>query len=143
MGRRIDQICEVLRIKLTNVESNLAALRAKVEARPQASEKEMIRHLEGVRHRIKLDRTKLLAARAEVEEWAGTRTMATTDMIAAWIVARETSKLQDWSDQAERHAEASIEIALSAIDEAEQAAVEAWLARNDVISVIAARRRFW
>lgn len=142
MGQRINQFCEVLRIKLTNVESNLAALRAVVEARPHASEKEICRYLAEVQHRIKSDRIKLLAARAEVKDWVASRKTVTSNEIAVWKVARELSKLQNRADQVERYAEASIEIALSAVDEAEQAALEAWLARIDANFVIAARRSF-
>jgi hypothetical protein len=39
--------------------------------------------------------------------------------------------LQRRSDNAERYAAAAIDVAVAAVDEAEQASLEAWLARQD------------
>ena len=33
MGQRIDQFCETLHLKLTNVDSNISALKAKIDGK--------------------------------------------------------------------------------------------------------------
>ena len=40
MGQRIDQFCESLRLKLTNVDSNMHALKAKSDGKAQGAEQE-------------------------------------------------------------------------------------------------------
>jgi hypothetical protein len=52
-------------------------------------------------------------------------------VVADWKCRRDVAKLQDRADRAERCAVATIEVAAAAIDEAEQASLEAWLARVD------------
>jgi hypothetical protein len=62
---------------------------------------------------------------------------STADRVAEWKSNRETSKLQNRADKAERYAAATIAVALAAVDEAEQAAIEAWLTRQDANSPLA------
>jgi hypothetical protein len=44
--------------------------------------------------------------------------------------------LQNRADKAERYAAGAIDIAVEAVDEAEQASLEAWLAREDANAVL-------
>lgn len=131
MSQRIDQFCEDLRVKLTNIEGALKGVKGKIEGKAQHAEQEVRSHLERVRGRIEQDRAKASAARAEVNAWVEGRKVTTAEKIAEWKTKREISKLQNRADQAERYAAAAEVIALAAVDEAEQAAVEAWLARQD------------
>jgi hypothetical protein len=134
MGQRIDQFCEDLRLKLTNIDSGLVGLKAKIDGKAQHAEQEVSSHLERVQRRIQQDRAKVSTAHAEVKNWLEDRKNITTDKIAEWKAKRETSKLQNRADQAERYAAAAIDVALATVDEAEQAALEAWLARQDANS---------
>jgi len=131
MGQRIDQFCEDLRVKRTNIDSGLGGLKAKIDGKAQNAEQEARSHLEKVQKRIEQDRTKVSAAQTQVKNWVEGRKTATRDTIAEWKAKRETGKLQNRADTAERYAAAAIDIALAAVDEAEQAALEAWLARQD------------
>lgn len=131
MGQRIDQFCEDLRLKLTNIDSGLDGLKAKIDTRAQTAEQEARSHLEKVQKRIEQDRTKVSAAQTEVKNWVEERKTATRDKIAEWKAKRETSKLQNRADKAERYAAATIVVAVAGADDAEQAALEAWLARQD------------
>jgi chromosome segregation ATPase len=131
MGQRIDQFCEDLRRKLTNIDSGLEGLKTKIDGKAQHAEQDVRGHLEKVQRRIEQDRAKVSAARAEMKDWVEGRKIATTDKIAEWKAKRETSKLQNRADQAERYAASAIAVGLAAVDEAEQAALEAWLARQD------------
>ena len=132
MGQRIDQFCEDLRLKLTNIESGVGGLKAKIDGKAQNAEQEVRNHFDKVQKRVEQDRTKLSAAQTEVKNWIAERKTETRDRVAEWKAKRETSKLQNRADKAERYAAATIVVALAAADEAEQAALEAWLARQDV-----------
>ncbi|MGA7181625.1 MAG: hypothetical protein WBX11_18860 [Thiobacillaceae bacterium] len=131
MGQRIDQFCETLRIKLTNVDSGLNDLKAKIDKKAQHAEQDIRSHLDGLQRRIEQDQKKVSAARAEVKDWMDSRKVDTHAKIAEWKAKHETSKLQNRADKAERYAAAAIVIAVAAVDEAEEAALEAHLARQD------------
>jgi hypothetical protein len=131
MGQRIDQLCETLRIKLTNVDSGLKDIKAKIDKKAEHAEQDVRSHLDGLRGRIKQDQKKVSAARAKVEDWVESRKVDTDAKIAEWKAKRETSKLQKRADKAEEYAAAAIVVSLAAVDEAEEAALEAYLARQD------------
>jgi hypothetical protein len=131
MSQRIDQFCENLRIKLTNIESNINGLKAKIDAKSQRAEQDVRSHLDTVQGRIEQNRAKVAASQAEVKAWMDDRKVATADKVAEWKAKHEINKLQNRADRAERYATASIEVAMAFVDDAEQATLEAWLARQD------------
>lgn len=131
MGQRIDQFCEDLRVKLTKMDDALNGLKAKIDKKAQRADEEVRDHLADVQKRIDRDRSKVVAAQADVKNWAEERKIVTKDKIAEWKAKRETSRLQKRAEGAERYAAAALDIALAAVDDAEQAALEAWLARQD------------
>jgi hypothetical protein len=134
MGQRIDKFSEDLRLKLTNIDSGLSGLKAKLDGKAQNAEQEARSYFEKVQKRIEQDRAKVSTAQTEVKNWLEQRKTATRDTIAEWKAKRETSKLQNRADKAEHYAAAAIVVALAGVDEAEQAALEAWLARQDANS---------
>jgi hypothetical protein len=131
MSQRIDKFLEDLRLKLTNVKSGLDGLKSKIDVKAQNAEQEVRSHLEQVQRRIEQSRTKVSAAQAEVTNWVEAKKVTTAAKIADWKAKHETSQLQNRADGAERYAAASIDVALGAVDEAEQATLEAWLAQQD------------
>jgi predicted nucleic acid-binding Zn-ribbon protein len=136
MAQRIDQFCEDLRLKLTNIDSGLSGLKAKIDGKTQNVEQDVRGHLERVQKRVEQGRDKVSASQAELKNWVEDKKTATSEKIAEWKAKRETSKLQNRADKAERYAAAAIDIAVAAVDEAEQASLEAWLAREDANAVL-------
>jgi hypothetical protein len=131
MSHRIDLFCEDLRQKLTIIESGLQGLKAKVEANEVHAERDVRNHLDRVRKRIDQGRTNVCAAKAEVKSWAEDRNSITADKIAQLKTKRDVAKLQGRANKAERYSVAAVKVATAVIDEAEQASLEAWLARAD------------
>jgi len=134
MGQRIDRFCEELRLKLSSIDSGFDSLQAKIDGGAQHAEAEVRSHLEKVRGRIEQDRANVAAARAGLDKWAEQRKAATAATIAAWKAKREIDKLQRRAEDAELYAAAAKAIASAAVDEAEQASLEAWLARHDALA---------
>jgi hypothetical protein len=132
MGQRIDQFCENLRQKLTIADSGLDGLKAKIDANAAHAVQDVQTHLQRVQNRIEQGRSKVSAAQADIRNWADERKAATKENVAEWKAKRDLAKLNRRALGAERYAAASIDIAVAAIDEAEQASLEAWLARADV-----------
>lgn len=139
MGERIDQFCENLRIKLTSIDNNMESLKAKIDGKARTAEQDVRSHLDGVKKRVEQDRTKVAAAQADIKKWAEERKATTSEKIAEWKTKREMAKLQSRAESAERYAAGAAVVALAAVDEAEQASLEAWLARKDVESAQAAK----
>jgi hypothetical protein len=131
MGERIDQFCENLRIKLTSIDKKMQQLKAKIDSKAQTAEQEVRIQLDAVKKRLKQDRTKVETAQADVKKWVDEFKLASNEKIAEWKVKRDEAKLQIRAEIAERYAVAAAVVALTAVDEAEQAALEAWLARKD------------
>lgn len=131
MGQRIDQFGETLRNKLASVDSGLKDIKAKIDTKAEHAEQNVRSHLDGLQGRIKQDQKKVSAARAQVEDWVESRKVDTEAKIAEWKTNRETSKLQKRADKAEEYAAAAIVVSVAAVDEAEEAALEAYLARLD------------
>jgi len=134
MGQRIDQFCEDLRVKLSNIDSRFGSLKAKIDSKNQQAEQAVRGHLGEVQTRIEQERNKVSAAQLKVKNWVEGRKIATNEKIAEWKAKRETTKLRNRADDAEEYAAATIDVALAAVDDAEQAALEAWLARLDADS---------
>ena len=129
VNERIDQFCENLRVKLTSVDDNMRALKAKIDSKERTVEQDVKFHLDSVKKRIAQDRAKLEAAQADIKKWAEERQAATDEKVADW-----KAKLKGSAEAAERYAAGAAVVALAAVDEAEQAAREAWLARKDADS---------
>ncbi len=137
MGKHIDQFCEDLHQKLTITDSGLDGLKAKIDAKATHVDQDVHSHLDRVRNRIAQSRSKVAAAQAQIKAWADEKKTATSDKIAEWKAKRETGKLLNRADLAERYAAAASDVAIAAFDEAEEAALEAWLARMDADAVMA------
>jgi hypothetical protein len=131
MGQRIDQFCDDLRRKLTSIDNNMDSLKTEIDNRSQNAEQEVQKSLDAVKKRIELGAAKLVTAQAEVKRWAEERKTATDKKIVEWKTKREAAKLQDRADSAERYAAAVAIVASAALEEVQQAALEAWLARKD------------
>ena len=84
-----------------------------------------------MRKRIDQARTKVSVARTDVATWVQDHNAITIDTVAVWKTKRDVEKLQGRADKAERYAAATADVATAAIDEAEQASLEAWLAQAD------------
>jgi deoxyribodipyrimidine photolyase len=131
MSERIDQFCENLRVKLTTIDNNIQSLKSKIDAKAKTAEQDVRVHLDSVKKRVEQDRSKVEAAQNELKKWLDEYRAVTKEKIADWKASGERIKLRSRAEIAERYAKATAVIAAAAVDEAEQAALEAWLARRD------------
>ncbi|WP_137152092.1 hypothetical protein [Devosia sp. FKR38] len=131
MGQRIDQFCEDLRLKLTAIDDGVTALKANV----QEHNSELVQHVRDRRDaldaRIKERHQHIVDANHRAMAWGESRKLETQAQIDAWKQSREIDKLERRAQSAEAYASDIAEIALAAVDEAESAALDAWLARLD------------
>jgi hypothetical protein len=139
VSQRIDQFCENLRVKLTSIDDNMRGLKDKIDSKERTVERDVQLHLVSVKTRIAQDRSKLDAAQADINKWAEERKAATDEKVAEWKAKLEKAKLKARAEAAERYAAGAAVVALAAVDEAEQASLEAWLARKDADSAQGAK----
>src|SRR5208283_6154569 len=104
MNERIDQFCENLRVKLTSIDNNMQALKAKIDSKARTAEQDVQSHLDSVKKRIAEDHTKLAAAQADIKKWAEEREAVTDEKIAEWKAKLEKAKLKGRAEAAERYA---------------------------------------
>jgi hypothetical protein len=135
VNQRIDQFCENLRVKLTSIDNNMKSIKGKIDSKAQSVDKDVRSHLDGVKKRMEQDRAKWTTAQADMKKWAEERKAATNEKVAEWKSKLEIAKLQSRAEGAKRYAEAAAVMAAAAVDEAEQASLEAWLARKDAETV--------
>jgi hypothetical protein len=134
MSERIDQFCETLRSKLTSIDGNMQALKAKIDSKAQNAEQEARAQLDAVKKRVEQERAKLTTAQNDMQKWLEEHKAMTDEKIAEWKAKHEKAKLQGRADNAQRYAAAAAVVAIAAADEAEKASLEAWLARKDADS---------
>ncbi len=132
-SQQLDRFSESLKTKLAEANSRLDNLKAKIESKAQHADDEVRARLDQLQKRIEQDRAKVEAAQVEVKAWIEARKDETAEKIAEWKSKFEINALENRAARAERYAAATADAALAAIDEAEWAALEAWLARRDVI----------
>ncbi len=130
MNQRIDQFRETIRLKVMQVDSDLSALKAKIDAKAETVERDARDSLAAVTKRIEQGETKTSAARLEVETWLKQQRSLAESAIAELKAKGKSSKVKINADLAERYAMAAVDVAAAAINSAEQAALEAWLARR-------------
>lgn len=131
MGKQSEKFGEVLRAKLSNIETNLRDVKSAIDAKANKAEHDVRARLDAAKKRIEQDRAKITAAQAEVKNWADEQKSASSEKIAEWKTRHETAKLQHRAEGAERFADATVDLAVAALEEAEHAVLQAWAARID------------
>ena len=134
MAERIDNFCENLRLKLTGIDNEMQSLKAKIDAKLKTAGQDVQTQLSAVKKRIEQDRAKVEAAQNDMKEWMDERKATSREKIAEWKAKLEKAKLQGYAETTERYAAGAAIVALAAVHHAQEAALEAWLARNEADS---------
>lgn len=137
MSERIDRFCENLRVKLTSVETDVAAIRERIHASVGSAESEILKRRDAVAADVTATRENLAGAKAAAATWAEEQKATTSEMIEDWKATANAKLLCKRADAAEAYAEATLQIAMEAVDEANLAALDAWIARADADAVAA------
>jgi len=131
MSEKIDQFCESLRVKLTKMESSFAKMREGVHTSIGEAEAEVRARRDDVAAEISAAQAEVADARGAVEKWVEDTKTTSSETIASWKSSADAKHLALRADAAEAYASATKKIANAALDEANLAALDAWLARHD------------
>ena len=138
MSERIDGFCEKLRVKLTKVETDIAAIRDRIHSSADTAEAEILKRRDAVSAEVTAARAGLADAKAAAEKWTEEKKATTTEMVEEWKATANAKLLSKRADAAEAYAAAALQIAMEALDEADLAALDAWIARVDADEAAAA-----
>jgi hypothetical protein len=133
MGPHIDAFCGEICLKLVDIDEELRYLKNTIREKARHAEPEVRSQLEKVMKRIACNQSKVGAARAQVEHWITDKAKAALRFRNEEI-PEDGMRKQRRAAEADRYAAACIDLAIAAVDEAERAALEAWLAREDANS---------
>ncbi len=131
MGQRIDDFCEDLRLKLTSIDDGVKSIRTSVQQHNADVAQHVRDRRDAVDARVKSHRQNIADANHRVMAWGENKKLETQSQIDAWKQNREIDKLERRAQSAEDYAIDVAAIAMAAVDEAESAALDAWLARLD------------
>jgi hypothetical protein len=133
MGPHIDAFCGDICLKLVDIDEELRHLKITIREKARHAGPEVRSQLEKVMKRIASSQPRVAAARAQVEHWIKDRAKDALRFRNDEIPEDRNRKLK-WAAEADRYAAACIDLAIAAVDEAERAALEAWLVREDANS---------
>jgi hypothetical protein len=139
MAERIDRFCENLRVKLTSIDNEMQSLKAKIDQKMKTAGQDVQTELNAVKKRIEQDRARVTAAQNDMKKWMEEHKSLTREKVAEWKAKFEKAKLQSHAESAERYATGAAIVALAAVDQAQEAALEAWLARKEADSAQASK----
>jgi chromosome segregation ATPase len=135
MSETFDKFCSDIRAKIDDADKRLKDLKAGASSAGQKAKDDAKAHLATLENKAKEQQAKLEASQAKLRAWAEEKKTVTADKIAEWKAQRQIRELNDRADDAESYAAAAMQVAVSAVDEAEQAAIEAMVARIDADAV--------
>ncbi len=139
MSARVDKLCDRLRSRLDALELRVDFLKDNVQALPGKAEKALQDTIHATRAKIQAQQEVIEKSRADLKAWGEQKKTETEAMIQEWKATREIQKLNSRADRAEAYAEAATVVALACIDEAEEAMLQAALARMEAGAALESR----
>ncbi|HZZ82238.1 MAG TPA: hypothetical protein VFE62_27315 [Gemmataceae bacterium] len=131
MSAQVDQFCDKLRDRLNAVEGRLLAFEKHMQVVPEQAEKSLRDNLDEARTRIEAHKEHIEQTRAQFKARIHQMMTETGKAVSEWKAKGETRRLNARADWAEAHAVDAIALALASIDEAEEAILQAVVARID------------
>jgi chromosome segregation ATPase len=128
MGAKIDRFCDNLRDRLNNVEARLTTVKANIQALPEQAEKNLREMHDKASRKLQAQKERVEKTRADLKTRAQEKMKETKEAVSEWKAKRDARKLTARADHAEADA---IDFAAFAIDEADEAILDAIVARID------------
>ncbi len=129
MSEKIDRLRDDLRERVSAAELKLKSLRANVERAGQETQAAVQAKLDEAKARVETSRRQAEAKQSEIKTYLDEKRAETRETVEAWKAERNLKKLHRRADDAEAYAAFAVDVALSAVDEADVALLDAVLAR--------------
>jgi hypothetical protein len=135
MSEKFDNFCSEIRTKINDADKRIRDLKANAVGATEKAKVEAKAQLAALENKAKEQKARTAAADAKLKTWVEEKKTMTHDKIAQWKEQRDVKRLGARADLSEHYAATAMEIAATAVDEAERAAVEAVVARMDADSI--------
>jgi hypothetical protein len=131
MSEQIEAFREKPQGRLKGMDARLQQL--KTSAKESTEKADQVLHAQAARLRAGIDagRASVEAAKTRMKDWAGSKKASLDQKVARWKADREEAHLKHRAEEAEEYASDALTVAVVAVDEAHEAAIEAVLARAD------------
>jgi DNA anti-recombination protein RmuC len=137
MSAKVDKFCENLKERLNTLDTRLSAAKTSVQALPGKAEKAVRDQYEKVHRKVQSQKERIDQLRSKLKTGAERKLAETKESVAQLKAKREAQLLNARAEGAESYAAYSVEYAAAAIDEAEEAILDAVIARLDADEVAA------
>jgi hypothetical protein len=131
MNVTVDEFCDSLRDRLHSVEGRLQTVKANAKSRSEEAGKVLRDKLDEARTKIQAQKESMDQLRANLKTRAQQKIAETKEAVKEWKTKQETRKLQARADRAEAYAADAITYAGATIEAAEEAILDAVVARMD------------
>ena len=131
MSEKIDEFCENLRIKLTEIEGGVTKMVERIDASVDTAEDEIRNRRDAVAAELAKQEADVVETTAAVKKWTEEAKGITAETVAGWVARADLEKLNLRVNAAEAYASATMKLAAAAMSKADLAAQDAWLARAD------------
>ena len=135
MSQQIDSFCEELRGKLSEMDYRLQQLKASAKAGSEKARQDLHLQAEKLRANLDADRASIEAAKSRMKDWAAGKKATFDEKVVQWKAQRKQEQLKRRAEAAEGYASDAFAVAVAAVDNAYEAAIEATIARGDADEV--------
>ena len=135
MSQQIDSFCEKLRGKLNEMDDRLQQLKASAKADSEKARQDLHSKAEKLQASLDADRASIEAAKTRMKDWAAGKKATFDEKVVQWKAQRKQEQLKRRAEAAEEYASDAFDVAVAAVDDAYEAALEAIIARGDADEV--------
>jgi len=131
MSAKVDQFCDQLRDRLSTIEGRLQSVKTNMKALPEQAEKALRDKLAEARTKVQAQKERVEQTRANLKARGQQKVAETKEAVSEWKAKGETRILNARADRAEAYAADALDYAVASIDGAEEAILDAVVARID------------
>jgi hypothetical protein len=131
MNTKMEQFCDNLRDRLNTMEGRCKSVRTNLQALPEEAENAWREKLEKARQTLQAQKARVEQTRSNLKARGQQKITETKEVVSEWKAKWETRKLNARADRAEAYAADAMDYAMATIDEAEEAILDAVVARFD------------
>jgi len=139
MSKQIDAFCDNLRGKLNEMDARLQQLKASAKAGSDKAKQDLLAQAKSLQTNIDSGRASIEAANSRMKTWIGGKKSSLDQQVAQWKADGKEAFLEGRADAAEEYASDAFVVAVAAADIANEAAIEAVLARGDADAALVKR----
>jgi ADP-ribosylglycohydrolase len=131
MSAQVDQFCDKLKDRLNTMSERIQSTKSQIERFPDKGEKAVRKLLDNVRGKVDSRKQQVDQGLANLKSKAQQKVAETKEEVSRWKQQRDVNKLNARADWSEEYASDAIDYAIATVEAAEDAVLEAVVARHD------------